>query len=315
MSEVTTNCSEHLRSRARATCTGCSRMLCLECLEVALEGKDEHCVHCHAVAKPVIVAPVAVVATSLPAATVVRSGAAVVDAGVSPVTKILSYLFARETLLTLVALTIFTTILRALAPSSIGIAGMVLALVATGIEISYYFRVLTSITNGETHFETPDFSSPGEDIFDPLIRYVATLVPLVIAVFWLGERTTGHWLDGLAILAVRPHSIFRYSGPGLLFGAWLAMWPLMTMIAAIGKSIISAYNPVIWAKTLAMLNTRYLVGAVAFYALVLAEAYAIPQLAGLLTIPYAGVLAIAFVANLAMALRACVLGMVCQPYS
>jgi hypothetical protein len=294
-------------------------MLCFECLEVALEGKDEHCVHCHAVAKPVIAATVKVAAyvgprASLPAATVVGSGAAVVDADVSPVTKILSYLFARETLLTLVALTIFTTILRALS-SGVGIAGMLLALVATGLEISYYFRVLTSMTNGETHFETPEFSSLGEDVFDPLIRYVATLVPLIIAVFWLGELTTGHWLHGLVVLAVRPHSIFDYSGPGLLFGAWLVLWPLMTIIAAIGKSIISAYNPVIWAKTLAMLNTRYVVGAVAFYALVLAEVYAIPQLAGLLTIPYVGVLAIAFAANLAMALRACVLGMVCHPYS
>jgi hypothetical protein len=295
-------------------------MLCIECLEVALEGKDEHCVHCHAVAKPVIAAPVPVAASvgpraGLPAATVVGSGAAVVDADASPVTKILSYLFARETLLTLVALTIFTTILRALSVRSLGIAGMGLALVATGLDISYYFRVLTSMTHGEPHFETPDFSSLGEDVFDPLIRYIATLVPLIVAVFWLGQLTTGHWLHGLVVLAVRPHSIFDYSGPGLLFGAWLALWPLMTMIAAIGKSIISAYNPVIWAKTLAMLNTRYVVGAVAFYALVLAEAYAIPQLAGLLTIPYVGVLAIAFVANLAMALRACVLGMVCQPYS
>ncbi len=59
---------------------------------------------------------------------------------------------------------------------------------------------------------------------------------------------------------------------------------------------------------------RYVVGAVMFYALLVAEAYSLPLLAGVVTIPFVGVLAIALVANFAMALRGCVLGMVCEPY-
>jgi hypothetical protein len=294
-------------------------MLCAECLEVALESSGVHRVHCHAVTRSVTPAPTvaapAEVRVSLPPASIVGSSAVVADADASPVTKILDYVFARETLWTLIALTIFTTILRAFGSHSFGISGIGLGLVATGLEISYYFRLLTSIANGDAHFETPDFSSLGEDVFDPLIRYIATLVPAVIAVFWLGELTSGHWLDGLAVVAVRPHAIFDHFGPGLLFGAWLALWPLMTVIAAIGKSIIATYNPVIWVKTLATLNVRYVVGAVMFYALLLAEAYLLPPLAGLLTIPVVGVLVVALAANLAMALRGCVLGIVCEPHS
>jgi hypothetical protein len=287
--------------------------LCAECVAVPLDSNAEHCVHCNAVTTPLARA---VARAPLPAATVVGPGGTVLDSEPSPVTKVLKFLFARETLWTLGALTVFTTILRGIAGDSLGMmSGVTLGLVATGLEISYYFRVLTSVASGETEFHTPDFSSLGEDVFDPLIRYIATLVPMIVAVFWLGQVTTGHWLHGLALIAERPHAIFDYPGPGLLFGAWLALWPLMTMIAAIGRSIINTYNPWTWVKTLAMLKMRYVIGASMFYALLLAEAYMIPPLAGVLAIPYLGVLTVALLLNLVMALRACVLGIVCEPYS
>ncbi len=315
-------CSEHPRSEARATCTGCSRLLCAECVAVPLDSNDEHCVHCNAVTTPVarppvVVTPPVAMRASLPAAAVVGSGAMVLDQHESPVTKALSFLFARETLWTLVLLTVFTTILRSASGNAFGlgmISAITLGLLATGLEISYYFRIVTGLAQGDTEFHTPDFSSLGEDVFDPLIRYLATLVPMVIAVFWLGEITDGHWLHGLALMAARPHAIFDHTGPGLLFGAWLALWPLMTIIAAIGKSIINTYNPWTWIKTLAMLKLRYVIGASMFYALMLAESYVIPPLAGVLAIPYVGVLAVALLLNFAMALRGCVLGIVCEPY-
>lgn len=308
-------CTEHPRGEARATCTGCNRLLCGECVALPLDGNDERCVHCTAVTTPIARAPVEA-PQRLPAATVVGSGAVTFhDEDASPVTKVVRYLFARETVWTLVALTVFTTILRGLAGDPLGMmTGGLLGLILTGIEISYYFRVLTSVARGETEFRTPDFSSLGDDVFDPLIRYVATFVPMVIAVLWLGAVTTGHRLDGLELMVERPHAIFAHAGPGLLFGAWLALWPLMTVIAAIGRSIIATYNPWIWVRTLAMLKLRYVVGASIFYALVLAEAYLIPSLAGILAIPYLGVLAIALLSSFAMALRACVLGIVCEPY-
>jgi hypothetical protein len=313
-------CSEHARNEARATCTGCGRLLCAECVAVPLESNDEHCVHCNAVTAPLPRAPVATAApvamrASLPVAAVVGAGATALHEDASPVTKIIRFLLARQTLFTLIGLTLFTTILRGVSGGVLGmVSGMTLGLVAAGVEISYYFRVLTSIASGETEFRTPDFTSLGEDVFDPLIRYVLTLVPMIIAVFWLGQITSGHWVEGVALMAERPHAIFDYPGPGVLFGAWLALWPLMTMIAAIGRSTISTYNPWTWVTTLAMLKTRYVVGASIFYALLVAEAYVLPPLAGVLAIPYVGALAVGFLLKLAMALRACVLGIVCEPY-
>ena len=43
--------------------------------------------------------------------------------------------------------------------------------------------------------------------------------------------------------------------------------------------------------------------------------YVFPRLAPLTAIPIVGLLAIQLVANLAMALRGCVLGIVCEPFT
>ncbi len=135
------NCAEHPRSEARATCTGCHRLLCAECVAVPLDSNDARCVHCNGVTTPLARPPIAVTApawthTSVPTATVVGSGTAVLDHDSSPVTKVVSFMSARETLLTLLVLTVFTTLLRALAGNAFGVSGLGLGLLATGLEIS-----------------------------------------------------------------------------------------------------------------------------------------------------------------------------------
>jgi hypothetical protein len=63
-----------------------------------------------------------------------------------------------------------------------------------------------------------------------------------------------------------------------------------------------------------LFGTRYLAGAVVFYALLVGEAYLMPALDGLDAVPVAGAIAIQLVAMILMAVRACVLGVVCEPY-
>jgi hypothetical protein len=100
----------------------------------------------------------------------------------------------------------------------------------------------------------------------------------------------------------------------VLFRSGIALWPLMTMIAAIGKSVIATYNPIIWIKTLRTFGTDYVIGVLLFYAVLVAEALVIPQIARALTIPLFGALIVQFLAYLPMALRARLLGAICAPY-
>jgi hypothetical protein len=85
-------------------------------------------------------------------------------------------------------------------------------------------------------------------------------------------------------------------------------------IAAISRSAIAAYNPILWVRTLSLFGSRSIVGAAVFYALLLVEAYLVTALAPLRSIPVAGAFVIRLVAVIAMAMRARVLGAVCEPY-
>ena len=324
---------------------------------MTLEGTEEHCVHCHAVAKPIAgarttrstappplggrpgsptspprtsstqpppsgrrgpstqPATVAVGSVQIPRAALVEGGTSVALApSDSPVAKISAYLFARETLLVLIGLAIVTGALRWLGSHAWGPGGIATRGIAGGIEAAYYFHIIVHFAGGGEHLEMPDLSDLHEDLIDPLRRYVLTLVPMLAAIVWYGEKAFHDWTLGFLGFAMKPHGIFDYPGPGLLFAAALALWPLMTAIAAIGKSIIAAYNPILWVQTLRLFNTRYLLGAVVFYAVLAAEAYILPSLATAIDIPVVGTMSVQLVAMMLMALRGCVLGAVCEPY-
>jgi hypothetical protein len=232
----------------------------------------------------------------------------------SPLARVTSYVFAGDTLLILLMLAVITTPLRWMAARSFIGTGIVPWAIAAGLEASYYFHIVVDSGNGGKHLEMPDFSDLYDNLFAPLARYVLTLVPITISICWYGTELAHSWSAGLLALLIQPASIFRYPGPATLFVVTLALWPLMTAIAAIGNSVIEAYNPIIWFKTLRLFGKRYVAGATVFYALLVAESYILPQLGALLSIPIAGALALQMIALVAMALRGRVLGLVCEPY-
>jgi hypothetical protein len=131
---------------------------------------------------------------------------------------------------------------------------------------------------------------------------------------WYATQVGNDLTTRLVAVVIEPYGIFHYPGPALLLVIALALWPLQTAIAAISSSVIEAYNPVTWFKSLRLFGTRYVAGAFAVYALLAAESYLMPHLVGLRSIPYAGAVLIELVAITAMTVRACVLGLVCEPY-
>jgi hypothetical protein len=328
-------CSQHHDARARAVCTGCERRLCGGCLELAIDSADEHCAYCHAIARPLAAvrrppapsAPPPSASVASPSASAPRRppslpppAAVVTKGGTSALpdeswlATITSYVFARDTLLVLAGLAAITAVLRWMAVGSFGPGRTIAWIMAAGLEASYYFHIVVDSGGGSKHLESPDFSSVYDDMVEPLKRYLLTLVPIAAAIIWYGVKLSHEWSAGIVAFEDSPHSIFDYAGPGALFAAGLALWPLMTVIAALGRSAIAAYNPIAWVQTLRLFGTRYIAGAVVVYALLVAEAYLVPALAPLRHAPIVGAFAIQFVAVIAMALRARVLGYVCEPY-
>jgi hypothetical protein len=313
-------CTAHPGAPARAECTSCKRFLCTSCVGLALEGDDEHCSFCNAVATrlpPATSAPAHEpawdphvvgaphVAPQIPTAAVLPAGAASLP-DPSPTARLLSYVFSGSTLLVLFGLALVTVVLQ-----WCGFLGWV---IAAGLLCSYYFHIVVDCGRGNEHLEAPEFSDAFDSLLGPLLRYIAVLVPLVSAMCWYGVVRARDWKTGVSTIVISPHEILRYPGPALAFLLALALWPLMTAIAAISGSAFTAYNPVTWFKSLRLFGMRYVAGAFVFYALLVAESYVLPELTGLRSIPYAGVLVLQMIAIIALAMRACVLGLVCEPY-
>jgi hypothetical protein len=135
------------------------------------------------------------------------------------------------------------------------------------------------------------------------------LLPLIIAVLWMGSN----FFDFIA----HPQQGLAFGGPTVLFFAWLALWPLMTCIAALGRSVFAMYDPRVWIDTLRRMGSDYLVGAFAFYGVLVLEVLLWYPLLFLLAtrveIPLLGY-AWAFLALLPWAWRARILGELCKPY-
>jgi hypothetical protein len=316
---ATPACTAHPAAPARAECTTCKRFLCTSCIGLALEGNDEHCSFCNAVATRLPPTPAIALepawdpqavgkphgSPTIPTAAVVSAGGAAL-ADPSPMARVLSYVFSPSTLLVLLGLAVVSAVLRW--------AGFFGLIIAAGLQASYYFHIVVDSGRGSEHLDTPEFSDVFDSLLAPLVRYIAILVPMIAAVCWYASELARDWKVGVSLVLVRPHGIFAYPGPALLFVVALALWPLMTVIAAISSSTFEAYNPVTWFKSLRLFGRRYIAGALVFYALLVADSYLLPELGGLRSIPYAGVVVLQLITTIAMALRASVLGLVCEPY-
>jgi hypothetical protein len=185
---------------------------------------------------------------------------------------------------------------------------------AAGLEAAFYFAIVEQRAAGDDRFQAPELSSLGE-LGAQLALYIAILLPILGALCWYGEVAAGHWWLGIDLVALDPTGIFHASGPAALFVAGIALWPLMTIIAAIWRSAGMAYHPGIWLKTLRMLGRDYATGVVVFYAVLAAEALVLPAIARALPLPPTAVaFVVTFLGYIPMAIRARLLGEISEPH-
>src|SRR5262249_12818230 len=163
----------------------------------------------------------------------------------------------------------------------------------------------------DDRLEPPDFVDPWDSVLSPLLRYLATLVPLVVILVAAGVP----FFQGL------------FSGPQLwvslgawlaLILAWVALWPLLIIVAALTRSATAVFRPGIWVKILGEMRTDYLIGAAVFYGTFLIQIYVLVPIALRLAIGTGFSIVVAvvfgFIGLILEAWRARVLGEGCRPY-
>jgi len=193
----------------------------------------------------------------------------------------------------------------------LGNFGLILSILAAGINAAVFFRIVESSAYGDDRLEPPDFVDPWDSVLSPLLRYLATLVPLV----------------AILLAAGVPFFVGLFSGPQLWIGlgawfalilVWVALWPLLIIVAALTRSATAIFRPAIWVKILGEMRADYVIGAAVFYGTFLVEIYVLVPIALRLAISTGFSILVAivfgFIGLILEAWRARVLGEVCRPY-
>ena len=190
--------------------------------------------------------------------------------------------------------------------------------IVKALEASVYFRFVTQTAYGVRDITPPDVTDLVDDLFGPLFRYLVALLPIIGAAAWWGEEAMGSAVMGLLLFEFNITALLSSTGPAVLFVAGVALLPLTTVVAAISRSAISVLNPAVWVSSLRILGPSYLVAVIAFYAVLAFEYLALVPVALKLnlehSVPVVTSLFTAITAYLAMALRARILGGLCEPH-
>lgn len=287
-------CAHHPDAPAEVECTPCGAVLCRACTRTLRDGRTLVCATCGALAVPFRAA----------AGPVSRAPArAEAD---RPLLERLPgtvlYLKQPSVLLVLLGMAFLNWV---------GGYNFILWLLAAGTQAAVFFRIVETSAFGDDRLEAPDFTDLWESVLAPLVRYLATLSPLIVILYLAHLGLVGLALPARPLLA----ALGPYAVAALV---WLALWPLLIMVAAITRSTLAVFNPVQWWRVLADMRVNYALGAVAFYATLLVDVYLFQPLAIRAIVhaplPIVVPVLVHFGALILMAWRARILGEACRPY-
>lgn len=216
--------------------------------------------------------------------------------------------------LTLITAPLYWAITNNLVPG-LGLLGLI---IVKSLEASVYFRFVFKTAYGESEIDPPDAESLVDDLFGPLLRYLAALLPIIAAIVLWGQEL-GSIQVAFILFTMDASLLFDAGGlPAILLCVGVALLPLLTIVAAVSGSVLSVLNPVIWVHAIRILGATYVIGAACFYGILLVETLVwMPLLIDLGTevdIPIVTTLVTLFLAYLPMALRARFLGGMVEPF-
>jgi hypothetical protein len=189
--------------------------------------------------------------------------------------------------------------------------------IVTGLELSTYFRFVTETAYGKLDVAALEVTDIYDDLVGPLVRYLVACLPMVLAIAWFGHNQ-GSIFVGINAMTIDATVIFSDPGPAVIYSFGLLLLPLLTVVAAVSRSALAVINPRIWVQSLRILGATYLVAAAAFYIVLGFEiVFWQPLLLDLSyedPIPLVTPVLTTMLSYLAMALRARILGGLCEPY-
>jgi hypothetical protein len=186
-----------------------------------------------------------------------------------------------------------------------------MAFVSAGVTAAAFFHIVETTANGAIDLDPPDFTDFWASLVSPVLRMVSTLLPLFIA--WALSD-----VSMVEALASTPRAWLGEMGPALVVVAlWFFLWPLLILVAAISRSVVTTFDPRAWMHLLRELRGDYLLGAALFYAILLVEIFVLVpvvwRVAALVPIPVVTSIAAHFVLLLPFAARARILGETARP--
>jgi hypothetical protein len=298
-------CSNHIDNAAVFECVPCRRYLCNVCVKIVKlpNATVEQCPRCGSLAQRLGALGQSRVAD------VVRQ-----SQGQGPLISRLAdtpaFLIKPTLLFVLLGLAVFQTIV-----SGGGLAGSMMSL---GVQAWVYFSIVEQTAHGREDFEAPEFDHLVDSVFMPMFRYLVALLPIIIGVISFALEVFKDLRVGVGTFEAKPTIVLDHIRPMAIILAGLVAWPLLTVIAAISKSIPDMLSPKVWVATLREMGSDYIVGAIAFYILLAVELFVWQPLvwraALSVHVPFVTSVGVLFLGHLPMALRARILGTMAAPY-
>lgn len=238
------------------------------------------------------------------------------------------YPFTSSGLTLLIGLTVIATILGAIQIFfSIMLVGYAARVIRAfiwafiwGFELTVFFGILTATADGKDKIDIDDVIRLDESVFDPIKRFGAAHLPLILAVFWWAYSLVDESVfDALLEGDVRTVELLGQLGlPTIAVLLAVGLLPLLIMVAAVASSAWSVLNPSRWWEILRTVGKSYGAAAVLFYVVALLEwivlQFLINELGAVidsqvLVLPFAK-----FPAYILFAIRMRILGGLLQPF-
>ena len=294
-------CTYHPAVAAGHECEPCGAYLCGACLFAHKDGVTSECARCGALLLP-IVERLEVVKRGPVSTAALRADAT--QPLVDRLPRTWAYLRRPSVIATMAGM----AILHWLA----SFMGLYLVMISAGLTAGYFFLIVETSARGAQDLEAPDFTDFWAAILGPLLRMVATVLPIIV--IWavadvpLDDAIEGGaraWIGQLGLWVV----------PAAL---WLFLWPLLILAAAISRSIVATFNPLGWVRVLREMGKDYLVGAGLFYAITLVATFVVAPLGAWILrvapIPVIVPLLVHFMLLIPLTFQARVLGEAARPY-
>jgi hypothetical protein len=294
---VANPCANHPHAPARHLCQPCGSALCDSCVHYLRDGKTAECARCGSLVVPF---------TGLVPARQRFERSVGEPPLIERLPGTVRWLGRRSVLFVLLAFAVFGWVLQL-----IPLLGFVFGWLIAGLSAALFFFIVEQTANGVDELDTPDFTDLWDATIGPLLRFLATMLPLFV----------GLWLGGLSLLAVLFGLVAWSELPrdaAVVLVAWIALWPLLIIVAALSRSFLAIYDPRVWWKTLAEMRGDYALAAVAFYAVFFFELLVarplLFRLAVKVPVPFFVPVAVSYALLCLMAVRARILGEACKPY-